>query len=266
MATFWVTASWVAANLLPGERGYYLCQDEDELTYSGSDAGTSYRLGLTLVTESEFVTAELERKYGARCHNVGIGIDPAVFRPLPFVRERFRVLTPARTTSAGPAGLKGFDVALDALRHLARVEPRASVVTFGMEPAPRVDWMPHAHVRAPSDRKLRELYSQSGVFLSCSRHEGFGLPMLEAMACSCPVVCTDSHGNREFCRHDETALVAATPESLAVCLRGVMWFGEVFSRLSAAGVKESSRYRWGPVLDRLEALYGADRTRPPAGG
>ena len=262
VATFWVTASWVASNLRPGERGYYLVQDEDELTYSGSEAGTSYKLGLTLVTESEFVTTEIERKHGVRCHNVGIGIDPAVFRPLPMIRERYRVLTPARTTSAGPAGLKGLDVALETLRHLAKLEPKASVVTFGIEDGPHVDWMPHAHVRAPSDRKLRELYSQSGVFLSCSRHEGFGLPMLEAMAAGCPVVCTDSHGNREFCRNWVTALVRGDPENLAEAAAAVARDDALSARLSAAGLGESARYRWGPVLDRLEGLYAGDPAAP----
>ena len=183
VATFWTTASWVASNLLPGERGYYLVQDEDELTYSGSFAGTSYRLGLVPITEGAFVTESIEKKYGATCHNVGIGIDHRTFRPLPMIREQFRVLTPSRTTSAGPAKLKGWDLAQSSLRELARAEPQSSLVTFGVEPAPKIDWMPHIHIQRPSDRKLRELYSQAGVFLSASRHEGFGLPMLEAMAC-----------------------------------------------------------------------------------
>ncbi len=259
VATFWVTASWVAANLAPGERGYYLIQDEDELTYSGSAAGTSYRLGLVPVTEGAFVTDTIEGKYGTSCSNVGIGIDHRAFRPLPFIRERYRVLTPARTTSAGPAGLKGFDRALDALRELARIEPRASVVTFGLEAAPRIDWMPHVHVQAPSDAVLRDLYSQSGVFLSTSRHEGFGLPILEAMACGCPVVNTDSHGPREFAAHGETSLVGESPHELAAHMAGLMQEPEEASRLASEGVRAAGRYQWGKVIDKLEVVLAGHR-------
>lgn len=258
VATFWITASWIPPNLMEGEKGFYLVQDEDELTYGGSTHGSSYKLGLVNITESEFVTNEIERKHGVKCHNVGIGIDHTVFRPLPFIRERKRVLTPARTTSAGPAGLKGWDVAIESLRIVAARDPEASLVTFGVEDVMPVGFMPHVHLQCPSDRKLRELYSQSGVFLSCSRHEGFGLPQLEAMACGCPTVCTDAHGNREYARNGETSLMSGhDPERLAENMIRVMHEPELAARLSAAGIGEASRYRWGPVIERLEGILAA---------
>ena len=228
VATFWITASWIPPNLMEGERGFYLVQDE------------------------------IERKHGVKCHNGGIGIDHTVFRPLPFIRERKRVLTPARTTSAGPAGLKGWDVAIESLRIVAARDPEASLVTFGVEDVMPVGFMPHVHLQCPSDRKLRELYSQSGVFLSCSRHEGFGLPQLEAMACGCPTVCTDAHGNREYARNGETSLMSGhDPERLAENMIRVMHEPELAARLSAAGIGEASRYRWGPVIERLEGILAA---------
>lgn len=252
VATFWITASWVADNLQVGETGFYLVQDEDELTYGGSEAGTSYKLGLTLITEGEFVTQEIERKHGVKCHNVGIGIDRKVFKPLPFVRERFRVLTPARTGSAGPAGLKGWDVAQRVLKLVAEKNPAASVVTFGIEDTPPLGFIPHIHLRAPSDRKLREVYSQSGVFLSCSRHEGFGLPMLEAMSCGLPVVCTDAHGNREFCVG--VAIVRDDVIALADGVCRVMEDSDLAAGMGRHGIKVAAGYRWADVIDRLESL------------
>lgn len=266
VATFWVTASWVAHNLLPGETGFYLIQDEDELTYGGSTAGTSYKLGLVPVTEGAWVSAEIERKYDTPCNNVGIGIDPVTYRPLPCARNQFEVLTPCRTTSAGPGGLKGWDLALAALKELAAREPRATLVTYGVEACPPVGFMPHAHHRTPTDRKLRELYSFASVFLSCSRHEGFGLPMLEAMACSCPVVCTDARGNREFCRHRDTALVTdGTPETTAELLREILAAPETTAPLAAAASETAARYRWPPVIDALVRLYTQEhRPCPPS--
>ena len=242
VATFWTTASWVASNLRPGERGFYLVQDEDQLTYSGDGSGSSYRLGLTLVTEGEWVTAEVGRKHGVPCHNVGIGYDPRVFYELPMRRDRLRVLTPYRP-HAGGGDLKGWGLALAAWRAVLAAVPG-----------------PHVHLSAPTDAKLREVYSQSGVFLHTARHEGFGLPMLEAMACGLPVVCTDSHGNREFCRDGETAVVRADAAGLAAGCAAVMADGGTFGRLAAAGLAEARRYRWEPVVDRLAALYGL----PPA--
>lgn len=47
------------------------------------------------------------------------------------------------------------------------------------------------------DERLRELYWASDAFLLLSKAEGFGLPVLEAMACGVPVVGTDCTGIKE---------------------------------------------------------------------
>jgi hypothetical protein len=253
VATFWTTAEWVHNTLKEGQKGYYLIQDEDELTYSGSTKGTSYRRGLVPITESEFVTQEIDRKYHIGCTNVGIGIDHEIFYHMPMPRERFRVFTPFRTTSAGPANLKGFDITLEVLRRLSAVEPRASVVTFGMEASPSIDFMPHIHVRNPSDDKLRELYSQAGVFLSCSRHEGFGLPQLEAMACGCPTVSRDSHGNREYAR--EASVFTDDVNEMVYGIRQIMMDTTEFLKWQSLALEAVKRYRWEKVIDNLEKVF-----------
>ena len=66
---------------------------------------------------------------------------------------------------------------------------------------------------APSDAEVNELLNTATVFVQTSRHEGFCLPVLEAMATGIPVVCTDAHGNRDFCRDGENCLMpAAEPD------------------------------------------------------
>ena len=45
------------------------------------------------------------------------------------------------------------------------------------------------------------------MFVQTSTHEGFCLPPLEAMATGGAVVCTDAHGNRDFCRDGENCLM-----------------------------------------------------------
>jgi glycosyltransferase involved in cell wall biosynthesis len=255
VATIPQTASWVASNLLPGEKGFYLAQDDDARTYSGDGSGSSYRHGLTVVTEGEYVTADLRERYGVEAVNVGIGYDHRVFYPLPMTRDRLRVLTPYRP-HAGGGDLKGWGLALDTWRRVHAGVPGASLVTFGDSPKPPGVPGPHIHLSAPTDAKLREVYSQSGVFLHTAKHEGFGLPMLEAMACGLPVVCTDSHGNREFCRDGDTAVVKMDGDGLAAGCAAVMADGETFGRLATAGLNEAKRYRWEPVIDRLEQVYG----------
>lgn len=40
------------------------------------------------------------------------------------------------------------------------------------------------------DKTLSALYREASLYLAPSRHEGFGLPLLEAFACGCPVLCS----------------------------------------------------------------------------
>lgn len=62
------------------------------------------------------------------------------------------------------------------LREIKRVEAKGRVRYLG-----RVE-----------DEQLRALYSAARLSVYPSRYEGFGLPMLEAMACGCPVLASDS--------------------------------------------------------------------------
>lgn len=49
-----------------------------------------------------------------------------------------------------------------------------------------------------SDTELVELYHTARLYVSASLDEGFGLPVLEAMACSCPVLASDIGAHREI--------------------------------------------------------------------
>lgn len=267
VATWWQTASWVAPNLRGRSRGFYFCQDIDELTYGHSDAGTSYKLGLHCVTEAVWVADDIQRRYGVGSTNVGIAMDHDVFAPLPgVIRDRNRVMATYRP-GAGPNDLKGWGTALATMQIVCRANPAAYLLTFGKYGKPDAPGVPHVHLDGPTDERLRRLYNQAGVYLMTSRHEGFCLPALEAMACGAPVVCTDANGNREFCRDGATCLMRQTPETLAAAILRVQDDREVpptnplagtlteAQKLTRNGLLIASCYRWPAVLDRLEALY-----------
>lgn len=55
------------------------------------------------------------------------------------------------------------------------------------------------HLGYVTDGELRSLYSQASGFIFPSIYEGFGLPPLEAMACGCPVLCSNRASLPEVC-------------------------------------------------------------------
>jgi len=75
------------------------------------------------------------------------------------------------------------------------------------------------------------------------------------MATGGAVVCTDAHGNRDFCRDGENCLVPA-PERDAVrdALARVLGDPELRERLGRAGVETAQEYAWERRIDALEAF------------
>ena len=101
--------------------------------------------------------------------------------------------------------------------------------------------------------ELAERLRQCRVFLSLDVMEGFGLPMLEAMACGCAAVGWDSGGCSEYARSGSNALLAryGDDEALARLLRKVLVEDSVAERLSASGMETGA----GFDQDRFTAAW-----------
>jgi hypothetical protein len=101
-------------------------------------------------------------------------------------------------------------------------------------------------------RKFRE----SRVFLGLDVMEGFGLPMLEAMACGCAAVGWDSGGGGEYVRWGHNALVARYGdfESLARLLRTVLTDDDLADALGSCGAETGPRFS----QPRFEQAWAAE--------
>jgi GT2 family glycosyltransferase/glycosyltransferase involved in cell wall biosynthesis len=270
VATWYETAAWVADSLQPGDRGYYLVQDIEEC-YGATAAEkeavrASYQLGLRPITEGVWVRDQLKQIFGRDSVFVGIGLDCDIFHPLSVDREPQRILTQARSWSGGGAAgarLKDWETARKTVLRCFEINPRATLTTFSIEGRPECPaQLPHSHYQAPSDRLLAKLYSQAGVYLLTSTHEGFGLTAAEAMACGCPVVATYAQGNEEFCIDGYTALMAPAGDvgQLARhCLR-LQSDRSFAAKLADHGRRFIREYTWDRVIDRLEReFFGNNR-------
>jgi GT2 family glycosyltransferase len=108
----------------------------------------------------------------------------------------------------------------------------------------------------PSDAEVNELLNRTTALVQTSRHEGFCLPLLEAMAAGAPVVCTDAHGNRDFCRDGENCLMAdEDPRSVREALERLLRDGELRARLSDEGRRTATEYAWPGLIDRVERFF-----------
>lgn len=250
VATWWNTASSVwSASVQHGIPVYFVQDIETSYYRDAPDLQhavlESYRHEFRYMTISSWNRDRL-RELGLDAVLIPPGIDLGTFRPLPsIIRRDDMILALGRSNP-----LKNLPLTIDAWRRLP--EPRPELILFGIEPELATD-PGIRYVTAPSDEEVARLFNEAAVFVQTSVHEGFCLPPLESMATGGAVVCTDAHGNRDFCRDGENCLmpepeVTAVTSAISTLLRD----SELRHRLGQAGIETAAEYDWPARIDALE--------------
>ena len=255
VATWWNTGHSVwHAGLRRGIPVFFV-QDIETSYYAGDDAMqshvlASYRQEFRYMTISGWNRQRLG-EFGLTAAHIPPGIDLGTFQPLEERRA-------PRGSAARPRPHQSSEEPAADDRRLAAPGPdgaRPDLCLFGIEPelGPRYG---ARYVDRPSDAEVNALFNECTVFVQTSRHEGFALPPLEAMATGAAVVCTDAHGNRDFCVDGVNCLMPdPDPESVAGAIGRLLADPQLRRQLGAAGMRTAAEYDWARRIDELEAFY-----------
>jgi glycosyltransferase involved in cell wall biosynthesis len=108
---------------------------------------------------------------------------------------------------------------------------------------------------AVSDEDLGCLYSACEAFLFPSTYEGFGLPVLEAMQCGAPVICSNSSSLPEVAG-DAAILVDPKDEvALAEAMVGLLSNPACRNELVALGIRQAGRFSWKSSAEKVAQAY-----------
>jgi glycosyltransferase involved in cell wall biosynthesis len=110
---------------------------------------------------------------------------------------------------------------------------------------------------AVPDALLPGLYAGAEVFALPSRYEGFGLPVLEAMACGTPVVVADNSALRD------TVGGAGRVGEVVGAVRELLADDEQRQRLRGAGLQRAAEFSWDRTAREVDALLSARVAGPP---
>jgi glycosyltransferase involved in cell wall biosynthesis len=106
-----------------------------------------------------------------------------------------------------------------------------------------------------SDDELVRLYSAAACFVFPSFAEGFGFPVLEAMACGTPVVTSDRTSLPEVAGDAALLVDPSSAEALAAAIAGVVQSPERSADLRARGLERSRAFSWDACADDAVSVY-----------
>jgi glycosyltransferase involved in cell wall biosynthesis len=196
-ATWWDTAVSVAK--LPCSKGkkFYIIQDYETFDYlSVKEVIETYSLPLKKIAVSSFIRDQIATNHGIE--NIEVvpnAVDTDAFDSPQ--RSKGQPLTVGFLYNATPR--KRVELAVEAVS-LARQKLRdLRVIAFGSKlPGERVtlpEWVDYRV--APPQSDIPGIYAACDLWLFTSESEGFGLPLLEAMACRTPVLATRAGGAKD---------------------------------------------------------------------
>ncbi|MDE0462825.1 MAG: glycosyltransferase family 1 protein [Caldilineaceae bacterium] len=107
------------------------------------------------------------------------------------------------------------------------------------------------------DEDLPALYSGADCFLMPSLYEGFGIPVLEAMACGTPVVCSKVSSLPEVGGPAARYIESLTGEGLAEAVLDVLSNPQMAEQMRIGGLNRAARFRWQEAAMQTVDVYNA---------
>lgn len=161
---------------------------------------------------------------------------------------------------------KGGQYLIQAMPEILKKHPQAMLTIVGDGPAREnlrrlaaiSGVNEHVHFKgAVANTALNELYGRAAVFVSPSLTEGFGLTLVEALGCGCPVVATDLHAIRDIVIDGSTGLMCRGGDSADIAAKVCKLLDQpgLRDKLGNAGRQHvQQHFDWATVSERYAAL------------
>lgn len=105
------------------------------------------------------------------------------------------------------------------------------------------------------DVVLERLYRQAAIFVFPSLYEGFGIPLLEAMACGCPVACSDASSFPEVAGDAAYYFDPNDTDSIRATLESVLSSDMELRALAGRGVTRARQFSWEKCALETARVY-----------
>ncbi|MCK4659850.1 MAG: glycosyltransferase family 4 protein [Phycisphaerae bacterium] len=218
-----------------------------------------------IVTVSDYVRNECLNRLNVsadRLRTIHNGVDPVADRAAdPELREKNYVLY-----VGGPEKRKNIAATLQAMDHLWRSQGDAPEfwLTGSLDRQCSAARLAYQRLQypervrflgSPNDAELSRLMVSARALLLLSAAEGFGLPVLEAMACGCPVIVSNRASLPEVA--GDAGMIVDPHDSAAVAeaISKVLQDDGLRAELIGCGLRRAAMFSWGKTAREIAEVY-----------
>lgn len=233
------------------------------------------RRAAAIITPSEFSRNRIAQTYGiddARIQVIQYGVDPH-FRPMPqasaqqWVRERYGFSGPYVLNVGDLQPRKNQIGLIRAFSRLLESHPHLPhrLLLVGKENWHGGEVKEEAKRSGCADRivftgfvadeDLRQLYCGCDVFAFPSFYEGFGLPILEAMACGRAVACSEGSATGEVADGAAVLFDPHRVDDIAKALRDLLIDADFRQRRERLGLQRAAQFSWQRAASETIRVY-----------
>jgi glycosyltransferase involved in cell wall biosynthesis len=225
-----------------------------------------------VIAISETTKRDLMREYGTPAGKISVVYEAAAprFTPSPAeqiaaVRARYGLPDRYLLTVGTIEPRKNLPRVVEALAALRRDDPALRLVVVGAR-----GWLVESFDKAIEefeqqeavilpgfvpDEDLPSLYAGATATVQASLYEGFGLPVLEAMACGSPVACSATSSLGEIAGEAALTFDPADVEAIIAVLRRLLAEPELRDDLCQRGLARAAEFSWERTARETWAVY-----------
>ena len=223
------------------------------------DAARQTRLKAIAASQADLVLCVSENTKRDVIRLLGVDEQKIAVTPLA---SSIGMLQPAAFASEVPyilyvgqrAGYKNFNALADAFLASSRLRGDFRLLCFGGGPLTKQehDLLSQAPAAGPGsvqwlsgdDRLLAAVYRGAAAYVCTSLYEGFGLPVVEAMSCGCPVIASAAGSIPEVGGGAAEYAATATAEGFRTVLEALLFDSERLADLAGRGLVRSQQFSW----------------------
>lgn len=215
-----------------------------------------------VIVPSEATKRDIERLYGKNLGRREIKVVPEAaaefFKPvdrgeIAAVKAKFKIKKPYILSVGTLEPRKNLKIVAEAFQELRKEGNDIQWVVVGEQGWHYDELMAKLRGEAEENiiltgyvdnQDLAALYSGALCLVYPSLYEGFGLPVLEAMQCGCPVICSNNSSLPEVCGNSALMIDPLDKAAMKSALHSVITSEKIRQELRAKGLLQAGKFSW----------------------